>query len=132
MELAVSPFVAPETEAWAEAARAGVLLIKRCLDCGEPHYYPRPFCPFCFSQRTEYVAASGTGSIYSYSVTRVGGEPYAIAYVTLDEGPTIMTNIVDTPFESIEIGRGVSVVFRESSLGFPAPMFRVVEALSAL
>jgi len=125
MEVVASPFVVPETEAWAEAARAGILLFKRCLDCGEPHYYPRPFCPFCFSEHTEFVAASGTGSIYSYSITRVGGEPYAIAYVTLDEGPTLMTNIVETPFESIKIGATVSVVFRESPLGIPAPMFRV-------
>ncbi len=126
MEPSASPFVVPETEAWADAARAGVLLFKRCLDCGQPHYYPRPFCPFCFLERTEFVAAGGTGAIYSYSITRVGGEPYAIAYVTLDEGPTLMTNIVDTPFESITIGAPVSVVFRDGPLGFPAPMFRVI------
>jgi uncharacterized OB-fold protein len=118
-----SPFAGPDTLPWAEAATRGVLLIKQCLACGEHHYYPRPFCPFCFSERTEYREASGEATIYSYSITRAA-EPYVIAYVTLAEGPTLMTNIVDTPLEAIRIGLPVTLEFRDGPLGFPAPMFR--------
>jgi hypothetical protein len=49
--------------------------------------------------------------------------PYAIAYVTLAEGVTMMTNIVDCDLESIRIGQAVKVVFQPSEGGPPVPMF---------
>jgi uncharacterized OB-fold protein len=58
-------------------------LIKTCRACGDRHYYPRPFCPFCGSDATEWQTAAGTGTLYSYSVMRRAEIPYAIAYVTL-------------------------------------------------
>ena len=64
------------------------------------------------------------GEIYTYSVTRRGGPvPYCIAYVTLDEGVTMMTNIVDTDLDTIKIGQKVKVVFRISENGTAVPMF---------
>ena len=68
--------------------------------------------------------AKGTGTIYTFSVTRRGaGAPYCIAYVTLDEGPTMMTNIVDTDLDAVRIGQRVRVVFRPSENGTAIPMF---------
>jgi uncharacterized OB-fold protein len=52
--------------------------------------------------------------------------PYAIAYVTLDEGPTMMTNIVETDLDAIRIGQRVRVVFVPTEGGAPVPMFRPV------
>jgi hypothetical protein len=40
-----SPVVNPENKPFFDAAREGRLLIKRCLACGEHHYYPRAHCP---------------------------------------------------------------------------------------
>ena len=63
------------------------LLIKRCTACGEPHYYPRALCPFCFSDETVWEESSGEGEIYTYSIMRRSPTgPYAIGYVTLKEG----------------------------------------------
>src|SRR5262249_21907599 len=90
-----APPVNPETKPFWDAAAQGRLLIKRCTACDEPHWYPRALCPFCGSERTEWMEASGHGTIYAYSVFRRAQIPYAIAYVTLAEGPTMMTNIVD-------------------------------------
>ena len=67
------------------------------------HHYPRAICPFCFSDKTEWSEASGKGTIYTYSVMRRAPVPYAIAYVTLDEGPTMMTNIVDCDLDKLEV-----------------------------
>src|SRR5262249_56785232 len=89
------PPVNPETKPFWDAAAQGRFLIKRCTACDEPHWYPRALCPFCGSERTEWMEASGHGTIYAYSVFRRAQIPYAIAYVTLAEGPTMMTNIVD-------------------------------------
>ena len=95
----------------------------RCEACGEPHYYPRPICPFCGSDRTTWLEASGRGTIYSYSVFRRAPVPYAIAYVTLEEGPTMMTNIVDADLDAIRIGQRVRVRFSPTEGGPPVPTF---------
>jgi uncharacterized OB-fold protein len=118
-----APDVSDETRPFWEAAAAGRLLVKRCAACGETHHYPRSICPFCWSDRTEWREASGRGRVYSFSVMRRAPQPYAIAYVTLDEGVTMMTNIVDCDLDTIRIGQAVRVVFRPSDGGPPVPMF---------
>jgi uncharacterized OB-fold protein len=118
-----APAVNLETQPFWDATAQGKLLIKKCTACGEPHFYPRGHCPFCFSDKTEWVEASGNGTIYTYSVMRRAPIPYAIAYVTLAEGPTMMTNIVDCDLDSIKIGQAVRLIFRPSEGGAPVPMF---------
>ena len=113
----------PETKAFWDAAAEGKLMIGKCNACGERHYYPRALCPFCFSDRTELRQASGNATIYTYSVMRRAPVPYAIAYVTLSEGPTMMTNIVDCDLDKIRIGQAVRLVFKPSESGQPVPMF---------
>ncbi len=120
------PPVTPETQRFWDSAAAGKLLYGFCNTCREPHYYPRSFCPFCFSDSVEWKAASGRGIIYTYSIMRrAPAGPYAIAYVTLEEGPTLLTNIVDSDFDAISIGAAVSVVFKPSEDGPPVPFFRL-------
>jgi|SRR5688500_16485208 uncharacterized OB-fold protein len=118
-----APPVSPETKPFWDAAAAGRLLLKRCEACREPHYYPRAICPFCGSDRTTWLEASGGGAIYSYSVFRRAPVPYAIAYVTLDEGPTMMTNIVDADLDALRIGQRVRVRFTPTEGGPPVPTF---------
>lgn len=109
----VIPETHPEHKEYWEAAEEGKLLIKQCNSCGEYHYYPRVLCPFCMSDKTIWKEAKGTGSIYTYSVIRKG-VPYAIAFVTLDEGPRMMTNIVDCDLDALYIDQKVKVVFKQS------------------
>jgi uncharacterized OB-fold protein len=118
-----APPVSAETKPFWDAAAAGRLLLKRCEACGEPHYYPRAICPFCGSDRTTWLEASGGGAIYSYSVFRRAPVPYAIAYVTLDEGPTMMTNIVEADLDALRIGQRVRVRFTPTDGGPPVPTF---------
>jgi len=118
-----SPAINAENKPYFDAAAQGKLLIKRCTACGKRHFYPRAICPHCFSERTEWQEARGTGTIYSYSVMR-HGTPFAIAYVTLEEGVTMLTNIVDCDLDGLRIGMKVSVVFAATEGGAPVPMFR--------
>ena len=106
-----------------EAVAEGRLLLKRCGDCSKPHYYPRPICPFCMSDNTEWLEASGNGEIYAWSVQRRADPPYAIAYVTLAEGPTIMTSIVDCDLDALAIGQKVALRF-EVREGRQVPVFQ--------
>lgn len=114
------------TEAYWAAAREGVLMLRRCTACKEPHWYPRPICPFCQGD-TEWEPAQGAGEIYSVSVTRRAGPiPYALALVRLDEGVTMMSNIVDCDLDTIRIGQRVKVVFKKADDGNAVPMFTPV------
>ena len=111
-------------ERYFEAAKEGKLLLKKCASCGQVHHFPRGICPFCFSSKVDWVEAKGTGTIYSYSVSRRAGPvPYCIAYVTLDEGVTMMTNIVDCDLDTVRIGQKVKLTFKASPNGTAIAMF---------
>ena len=112
-----------ENRPFWDAAQQGRFLIKRCTGCGEAHFYPRAICPHCFSADTEWQESTGEGVIYSVSVMRRVPVPYAIAYVTLDEGVTVMTNILDADLDSLRIGQRVKVAFRGSDGGSRVPVF---------
>lgn len=117
----------PETQPFWDAAARGELLVRRCRRCGDAHFYPRSICPFCASADTDWERSRGEGTIYAFSVMRQVPQPYAIAYVTLDEGPTMMTNIVDTDLNAIRIGQRVRVVFSPTVEGPPVPTFRPMD-----
>jgi uncharacterized OB-fold protein len=118
------PAVNPETKAFWDAAREGRFMVPFCAACGKAHWYPRAICPFCASDKVEWREASGQGTIYTFSVMQRVKEPYAIAHVTLAEGPTMLTNIVDCDFDKLRIGQPVAVVFQETEGGPPVPMFK--------
>lgn len=124
-----APLVNPESARFYDAARKGVLLVGKCHECGEYHFYPRVLCPHCFSDRTEWIPAKGSGVIYTYSTLHRGVPvPYTIAYVTLDEGVSMMTNLVDCDPASLRIGARVRVVFKPAEDGTPVAMFTPVGA----
>ena len=124
------PPVNPETKPFWDAAAQGRLLIKRCTACDEPHWYPRAICPFCGSERTEWMEVSGRGTIYSYEIVAHAIQPgfkemtpYAVVLVELDEQrgqPTpdealrVIANLVKPDFTAeaeanVQIGRRVRV-----------------------
>ncbi|MEI7782774.1 MAG: Zn-ribbon domain-containing OB-fold protein [Betaproteobacteria bacterium] len=123
--IATEPAVYPETEAFWQAANEGRLLLKRCVDCGQFHWYPRAICPFCASDRTEWVQASGKAVVYSVTVSRKSGPvPYALAYVTLEEGVTMLSNIVECDLDAVRIGDAVELTFVSTAAGHAIPVFR--------
>jgi uncharacterized OB-fold protein len=118
------PALNPGDQPYFDAAAEGKLMLKKCADCGQHHHYPRALCPFCMSDRVQWVQAKGTGEIYTFSVSRRAGPVvYCIAYVTLDEGVKMMTNIVDCDLDSIKIGQKVKVAFKKTEGGVSMPVF---------
>ena len=113
----------PETEAFRQHAAAGRFMLPHCQACRRTHWYPRAICPHCFADVTEWVEAAGTGTIYSFSVMRRASTPYAIAYVTLAEGPTMLTNLIDCDLDAVRIGQAVTLAWRPVEGGPPVPCF---------
>ena len=112
-----------EAKTFWDATTSGKLLLPKCDDCSAIIWYPRGFCPACSSTRSSWTPSSGRGVIYSFSITRKGVgvwtdvSPYVIAYVELEEGPRVLTNIVGCAVDDVKIGMSVRVVFDETPEG---------------
>jgi len=119
-----APNVDLDNRVFWDAASRRELKFGRCCQCHKSYFYPRHFCPFCLSADVEWVSASGRGEIYSYTVMRRAERPFVLAYVRLEEGPSMMTNIVDGDLDAIRIGQPVTVTFKPTEGGPPVPMFR--------
>ncbi len=123
------------TQVFWDALNEGKLLIERCAACTRAHYYPRPFCPYCGSGEVGWEAASGRGTLYTWSVVRQNdlppfGDrvPYVAAMVDLAEGPRMMTNVVGCAFDEIRVGMDLEAAFEEIGEGFTIPVFRPLRA----
>ncbi len=119
-------------EFW-EAAKEERLLIRRCEDCDAFSYYPRPFCPTCWSPRVVWHEASGDAELYTWSVIHNNDQPpfrdrvpYVAAVVDLAEGPRMITNVVDCEYADLRIGMPLVVKFQPISDDFTIPVFAPV------
>lgn len=112
-----------ETRPYWEAAREGRFLIKHCRSCEQAHYYPRTLCPHCFSADTEWRESAGRGTVYSFTVLPAAEGATLLAFVTLEEGVTMLTNLVGCAPEAAAIGMTVEVAFEERE-GVSVPVFR--------
>jgi uncharacterized protein len=90
----------------------GGLVLGHCAACGEVHHYPRPVCPRCGTRGAGTVSSPGAGVVHSFTITRdrSGAAQHIPAVVTLDEGVTLLTEIVDADPETLAIGDRVAVV----------------------
>jgi uncharacterized protein len=112
------PHIDEESRPWWEAVQRHELYIQKCRDCGDLRFHPRALCTNCLSSNTEWVKCRGSGHIYTFTVTNQNQAsgfrdslPYVLAWVQLDEGVKLMTNIVDCPPEQVKIDMPVEAVF---------------------
>ena len=124
------PKPTPETQHFWDGAKAGELKLQRCDDCGHVYFPPRPFCPSCSSRSVSVFTASGKGTLYSYVINQrphpAFEGPYAIAVVALEEGPRMMTNIINveqTP-EALQLDMALEVTFEALSDDISLPYFQ--------
>lgn len=124
------PEPTPETAHFWEGCRNGELRLQRCRSCSKTYFPPRPFCPACGGREVELIAATGRASLYSYVINHrprpdMGTEPHAIAVVALEEGPLMMTNLVNTPQtpEALVLDMPLRVHFSRESDEITLPLF---------
>ncbi|MCM3920800.1 Zn-ribbon domain-containing OB-fold protein [Frankia sp. AiPs1] len=133
------PTIEDENRPFWDAARQGRFLIARCSSCGRAHHYPRPFCPFCWSEEVSWEDASGQATLYTYSTVFVNDLhpfaeriPYVAALVDLAEGPRVMTNIIDADPADLHIGMPLTVAYRELTDEITAPVFRPADPAASV
>jgi len=127
------PAVTNETAPYWEGCKHHELRIQQCAACGRYQFYPRIYCAQCFSDRVEWTRASGHAKVTTFTIVRrpvspafADDVPYVVALVTLDEGPTMMTNIIGCPVEQVVIGMPVAVTFEDWTPDISIPKFRPV------
>ena len=119
-----------ETRAYWEGAARGELVLQRCRACGAVQHRPRALCVSCFAGEISHFVASGRGRVHTFTVTRQNQAPgfakacpYVLAYVELEEGPRLLTNVVGCEPSELRIGMPVVVEFAATDGEFPVPVF---------
>jgi len=124
------PVPTPETQHFWEGTAAGELRLQRCDGCGKNYFPPRPFCASCGSRKVSVFKASGKAVLWSYVIHHRPAPgfkpPYAIAVVQLDEGPRMMSNIVDCEQtrDALRLDMKLEVVFEKQNDAITLPVFR--------
>ena len=120
---------------WWQAAAEHRLVVQRCSDCAQLRLPPAPVCPRCRSDAAGWLQVSGRGTVYSYTFVHravaAGQElPFVIAVIELDgaEGLRMISNLVDTPADEIQIGLAVEVAWEDMSDDLAIPRFRAAPA----
>lgn len=121
-----------DTQAFWQATKDKKLNYQQCSHCDTVVFYPRRHCTGCLSDQLQWKTASGKGRVYTYSIVRQSYHPffrqqvpYAVAWIDLDEGPRLISNVVQVadPSTDVHIGMAVEVVWEEHD-ELCVPLFR--------
>ena len=125
------PVITEENRPFWEGCQQEKLLLQYCERCQRYQFYPRLYCMQCGADRLSWVEASGRGVIYSYTIIHqnkspefVHDTPYNVAIIQLEEGPRLMSNIVDVAPGDLRVDLPVMVVFDSVSDSISVLRFR--------
>lgn len=120
------------TQPFWDAAREHQLVIPLCSSCNEGRLPATQYCPHCGAEGTEWIPVSGNAVIHSATICRQAFHPalkdhvpYVLATVTPVEYPAIrlVTNIITSDVESVQIGDAVNVVWDDVDENTTIPRF---------
>lgn len=125
------PQITPETAEYWAGCKRHELLIQRCIDCDATQFYPRSLCTQCSGRNLQWVRTSGRATLVTFTIVHravsqayTGEVPYVVALVRLEEGPTMMTNVVSYAAVKLQIGMSLVVVFDDWTDEVTVPKFR--------
>ena len=120
----------PDTADFWAGTKGKELRYQRCDDCGTVVWHPRAHCTGCLDGHLSTLVASGRGTVYSYSVVRQSYHPffrarapYVVAWVDLEEGPRLLSNVVGVDADAVTCGMPVEVEWEEHE-SCSIPLFR--------
>jgi uncharacterized OB-fold protein len=125
------PTTPARMEPFWKSARTGHLSIQRCRRCDRRYFPAVDVCNACLAADMEWVESSATGTVFSFVVMHqiyhpyfADRVPYAVVDVKLDDGPHMITTVIDCDPTSLEIGMAVEVAFERLDDRFSLPVFR--------
>jgi len=121
-----------DTRPFWEATKQHELRYQVCDGCGGVVFYPRRHCPHCMSMELSWKTSRGEGAIYTYTIIRQIGHPafrelapYVVAWIDLDEGFRMLSNVVGVDAGNVHIGQRVRVTWEDQD-GVSLPLFTPV------
>ncbi len=134
------PYFIDEDKPFWDGVQEGKLLIQKCSDCNTLQYFPRPVCVHCFSMNLGWQQASGLGKVYSFTPVLTPAHPAyrkaleetkvpaLFAQILLDEGVIMMSEIMGSKPEEVQVGARVKVSFEVAKgTDFKLPKFRLLK-----
>ncbi len=126
------PSPQPGTKPFWDGCKRHQLLLQKCGQCGTHQFYPRVICTSCSANSLDWVESSGNGTVVTWTIVRhavseayADDVPYVIALIKLQEGPTMMSQIIECDPESVHSGMPVIVSFQDWTDDVSMPVFRV-------
>lgn len=113
----------PSSQPFWEAAGQGRLLLPRCSACERSHWYPRTFCPLCQGGPVRWETASGRARLHACTSLLRDPARTVMAFVELEEGPLMLTQLVGRELAHWRIGDPLQVAFRALETGLHLPVF---------
>jgi uncharacterized OB-fold protein len=128
----ILPIVTEENAEYWRSARAHALKLPFCMAC-EQFFYPAHYrCPACLGDKVEYRPVSGKGTVQTWNVMHQVYDPsfkdrapYVVAVIRLEEGPQLVTNLLDTPKDEIRIDLPVRLVYEDLTDEIGLPQFTI-------
>jgi uncharacterized OB-fold protein len=126
----------PITAPFWESVKAHAMKLQRCHDTGKFFFYPRGLSPFTLSSNLSWEPVSGRGTVHAFTIVYQNRDPafaddvpYVVAIIELEEGPRLMSNLVDVEPnpQSVRIGMPVEVVYDDVTDDVTLPKFRPVQ-----
>ncbi len=129
------PVPAPQQESdfYWQKCKEHELWLRHCRSCAKAYFYPRDICPTCYGRDTDWVRASGKGSVYTFGIVHQiprpnykGPVPFIVALVQLEEGPIFPTNLVNVEADPavIKVGMPVEVTWDAITDEITLPKFQ--------
>ena len=125
------PYLEAEDRPYFEALQRGELYFQRCQVCGRSQFHPRALCCHCLAPHPQWCKSAGRGRLYSFAVTYHSplpgfreSTPYIVAYVEIEDGLRLMTNLVDCALAEVKIGMEVEAVFAPATAEISLLNFR--------
>jgi uncharacterized protein len=124
------PEPTPDSRPFWDALHEGRFVLQRCADCHKVRHYPRPVCDACYSMNAEWVAASGRGTVHSWTITHHAFHPgfkadlpFTLLTVDLAEGVRMQAQARGIAAEELRIGLPVKLGFERVKDDLTLPVF---------
>lgn len=122
----------PVSNTFWDAAADHRLIYQHCNACNTPQFFPRSWCQYCGSDRIKWLDSDGVGTIHTFTVIRRATElpqfaqkvPYVVAYIDLEEGFRMCSNVINCNPDDVFIEMPVELVFDDVTDTISIPKFQ--------
>ena len=129
--------ITPEAKPYWDGLKEGKLMIPKCGDCGRAFFYPRVVCPHCSSRAIGWLQASGKGKLHAFGIAHQSFNrafkvpaPFVLAMIELDEGPRMLSNLVNVKPDpsAVKCDMPVEIVYSKLTDDVTLPLFQPARA----